>query len=391
MRKAIIDNKIAAYTKASKKEKTSILNELVSSTGGDRKSIIKRLNRPLHKKRRAKHKGKSPPRGRPRKYGADVEAALAYIWEAYDCPSAERLYGELNEAVRIFKRDHMWDFLPTTTDNLLSMSLGSMKLRTVAMAQKKGLMRGLSTTRPSDIKLAIPIFTGDWSNRGLGHGQIDTVVHSGPKLMGTMAYTVNFVDSVTYWQEPIAQLEKSEKATVASMKKLQERLPFPLRGLHPDTGSEFINWTTKAWCDKEGIELTRSRPHKKNDNCFIEQRNNVVVRKYVGYERYDCQEAVKALNELYTTLRLYLNFFQPTFKLTDKAPRISSKGYRRVYDDPATPLQRLLALPDAEVPAKTKASLKKQYEALNPKLLRDRIQTLTIKLQRIQRELGYHY
>jgi transposase InsO family protein len=166
--------------------------------------------------------------------------------------------------------------------------------------------------------------------------------------MGVMAYTVNYVDVATYWQEPVAQLDKTDAGTIESLRVIARRLPWPLRGLHPDSGSEFINRAGIAWCKHRRIELTRSRPSKKNDNCYVEQRNLVVVRKYVGYERYDCVDAVIAMNELYETLLLYLNFFQPTFKLQGKAKRVDcdnkqyTKPYRRVYDKPKTPNRRVL-------------------------------------------------
>lgn len=122
--------------------------------------------------------------------------------------------------------------------------------------------------------------------------------------------------------------------------------------------------------------------------CFVEQRNLVVVRKYVGYERYDCTEAVKAMNELYEVLRLYLNFFQPTFKLQGKEKQLNGR-YKRIYDKPQTPYKRVLQRKDIDQP--TKDRLSTQYETLNPKVLRDRIQALTSKPERTQREQGYHF
>jgi hypothetical protein len=240
------------------------------------------------------------------------------------------------------------------------------------------------------------VFFGSWDYKGPGHGQVDTVVHSGPKLMGSMVYTVNYIDVATYWQEPVAQLNKGERATTGSLATIQQRLPFPLAGLHPDSGSEFINMVGVTWAREQDIELTRSRPHKKNDNCYIEQRNLVVVRKYIGYERYDCAEAVEVMNELYEVLRLYLNFFQPTFKLVGKQKRVdptggkqTAKPYKRVYDQVRTPYQRVLARED--IGQDIKDRLTAQYETLNPKVLRDKIQALTSKLERTQRQLGYHY
>jgi hypothetical protein len=290
----------------------------------------------------------------------------------------------------------MWPYGKQSTEQLAQMSLGAMKVRCVTMAKKRGLMRGIATTHSGELLKSVPVFFGSWEHKGPGHGQVDTVVHSGPKLMGSMAYTVNYIDVATYWQEPVAQLNKGERATVESLKTIQGRLPFRLAGLHPDSGSEFINQVGIPWCENQGIELTRSRPHKKNDNCYVEQRNLVVVRKYVGYERYDCAEAVAAMNELYETLRLYLNFFQPTFKLVGKQKRITpgdgkqaAKPYKRVYDQIRTPYERVLTREDVDQDIKDRLII--QYEGLNPKVLRDKIQALTRKLERTQRELGYHY
>lgn len=387
----IIHDKLSAYITATPAEKTALITSIVTVTGMQRKAVIRALNR-----ERTRSNWQAPPRlGRPKVYTAETDAALAWTWEQYDYPSAERLHGEIAEAIRIFIRDGMWHYSEAVTEQLGNMSLATMKRRTVAMAKQRGLMRGASTTRSGPLLKSVPVFFGSWAKKGPGHGQVDTVVHSGPKLMGTMAYTVNYVDIATYWQEPVAQLSKEEAPTVGSLQVIARRLPWKLRGLHPDSGSEFINEAGIAWCKQRHIELTRSRPNKKNDNCYIEQRNLVVVRKYVGYERYDCHEAVTAMNELYDTLRLYLNFFQPSFKLQSKVKRAKTDGkqaakpYKRIYDTPKTPYKRVLERLDIDQAAKDK--LAAQYERLNPKLLRDRIQVLTTQLERAQREQGYHF
>jgi hypothetical protein len=392
MKKTIIQEQLPSYIKSSLPQKTLIISSICQISGMHRKAIVRAL-----KREQSRSVYKSPPKfGRPKYYTAETDAALAFIWEQYDYPSAERLHPIIVEAIRIFSRDNMWHYSKSATKQLLNMSLGSMKVRTVRFAKNRGLMRGISTTHSSELLKSIPVFFGSWKNKGSGYGQVDTVVHSGPKLMGSMAYTVNYVDVTTYWQEPVAQLNKSERSTTASLITIQARLPFPLIGLHPDSGSEFINEVGNKWCEEQHIDLTRSRPNKKNDNCFIEQRNLVVVRKYVGYERYDCQEAVVAMNELYEVLRLYINFFQPTFKLIGKQKRVNisngkqtAKPYKRVYDKICTPYERVLKRED--IKQTVKANLTKQYEQLNPKTLRDTIKVLTIKLERTQRELGYHY
>jgi hypothetical protein len=380
------------YFKSSVVEKTAIIDSIVGATGMNRKAVIKALAR-----ERKRSKWDLPEtRGRPRIYTNETEAALAFVWEQFDYPCAERLYDEIAEAVRIFRRDGMWDYGEHATDQLQSMSLGAMKIRCVSMAKKRGLLRGISTTKSGELLRSVPVFFGSWSSKGTGYGQVDTVVHSGPKLMGTMAYTVNFTDVATYWQEPIAQLNKGERATNESLEAIKKRLPFPMVGLHPDSGSEFINKVGVPWCKDNNIDLTRSRPSKKNDNCYVEQRNRVVVRKYIGYERYDCKEAVDVMNELYEALRLYVNFFQPTYKLVGKEKRVlkadgtqASKPYKRTYDKVRTPYQRVLDRDD--VNDKVKQKLTKQYESLNPKLLRDTIKALTTKLHKTQRDQGYHF
>lgn len=391
MQKSIIQEQLQAYLKATLPEKSAIITSVCQVSGMHRKAAIRAF-----KREQLRSSWKARPRlGRPKYYTAETDAALAFVWEQYDYPAAERL-PVMSEAIRIFIRDGMWRYGEAATEQLRGMSLGAMKVRCVAMAKTRGLLRGISTTRAGELLRSVPVFFGSWDHKGPGHGQVDTVVHSGPKLMGSMVYTVNYIDVATYWQEPVAQLNKGEQATTDSLATIQERLPFPLAGLHPDSGSEFINLVGVAWAREQAIELTRSRPHKKNDNCYVEQRNLVVVRKYVGYERYDCAEAVEVMNELYGVLRLYLNFFQPTFKLVGKQKRISPrdgkqavKPYKRIYDQVRTPYERVLARDDIDQVVKDR--LAAQYESLNPKLLRDRIQALTSKLERTQRELGYHF
>lgn len=384
MQKNIIVEHLQEYVAAAHVRKTEILDHVCFTTGMQRKAVIRAFSR-----EQTRSNWKAPSRlGRPKMYTSETETALAWIWEQYEHPSAERLKEELPEAVRIFKRDGMWQFDAPTTSQLLSMSLGAMKVRTTSMAKRRGLLRGVSTTHPGSLLRSVPVFFGSWAAKGAGHGQVDTVVHSGEKLIGTMAYTVNYVDVATYWQEPVAQLDKTAPATIASVRTIARRLPWRLKGMHPDSGSEFINELAVEWFKRRHIELTRSRPGKKNDNAYIEQRNLVVVRKYVGYERYDCEEAVVVMNELYETLRLYLNFFQPTFKLVSKERRPNG-GYKRHYDIPKTPYRRVLERADIDQAVKDR--LTAQYETLNPKVLRDTIQALTRKLGRTQRAQGYRF
>ena len=398
------------YRFGDKAKRGEILDLLESVLHRPRKSLIRSMNNLLDHQDKKKHRSSKNPHtfnqaanrilprkpGRPRKYLAETDAALRYIWEAYNFPCAERLYPEIKEAIRIFARDEEWDYSIAATEQLQNMTLSSMRVRLVRFAHNDGLMRGFSTTRTSELLNAIPIFHGDWTKKPLGYGQIDTVVHSGAKLQGTMVYTVNFVEMQTYWVVLKAQLGKDADTTTNSIKRIEQELPFRLRGLHPDSGDEFINSTLISWIKKKNsqripehqIELTRSRPSKKNDNCNVEERNNELVRKYIGYERYDCREAVKILNELYHNLCLYNNFFQPTYKLTKKY-RKSNGQYVRQYDEPRSPFRRLLER--NEISNEIKMELLKQYNGLNPRKLLVRIRILTTKLRKVQQELGYHF
>ncbi len=383
--KEIIIEQIEDYLKANKLEKKIIIDSVVKITNMHRKSVIRAFSR-IAKERKVKNPSKL---GRPKLYTAETEAALAFVWEIYNYPSAERIIDELPNAIRILKRDKMWNYSKQATDQLLSMSLGSMKLRTVAMAKKRHLMRGTSTTQSGPLLKSIPTFFGDWSLKGVGYGQVDTVVHCGSELYGSMAYTVNYVDVATYWQEPVAQLDKNAEVTLTSLQTIARRLPWRLKGIHPDSGSEFINQYCANWCKKRNIELTRSRSNKKNDNCYIEQRNLTTIRRYIGYDRYDSQQAVDLINQIYSVLRLYINFFQPSFKLQGKEKVIDQQGKqivkrtKKIYDKPKTPYKRVLERPD--VSQKVKDELTRQYETLNPKTLRDIIEELTIKLERTQK------
>lgn len=377
------------YHKATKSGKTVILDSLVSTTGANRKSIIRAFA--------SKYKAKRPikKRGRPRRFTGEVNAALKTIWDIYNHPCGERLHVAMPEAVRILKRDGMWLYNSTVTELLLSMSLATIKRRVNRLAHEAGLARGISTTNSAEsVKKLVPVFYGNYATKGLGYGEIDTVVHSGPKLMGVMAYSLTFVDMETYWVEPIAQYDKTAEVTMRSLQLVRQRLPWRLKGIHPDSGSEFINYQLHGYCKKHHIELARSRPYKKNDNCHVEERNRHVIREYTGYSRYDHPEVVVVLNELYEAVRLYINFFQPVFKVTRKEVYVNENGMqvkkktKKTYSL-KTPYQRALECPLVDKHVKQK--LTKQYELLNPKLLSDRIDLLQRKVNKLQKQLGYNF
>jgi len=373
----LVCSALKRYLKASKEEKTKILDELTANMGMERKSVIRSLGR----EQRRDHSKQPPKRGRKETYGPNVTIALEEVWEISRELCAERLRGILEDYVTTLQRFNQWSHSKDTTELLLKMSMGTLKNR-IGNFKKARSPHGVSTTKPALLKEMIPVRTGPWENPRPGDGEIDTVVHCGSTLIGSMAYTVNYLSIATGWTEAAAQMDKGQIRTRESIKTIRARLPFPMTGLDPDSGSEFINWHCKEWCDEEGIELTRSRPNHKNDNAHIEQKNYSGVRKLLGYSRIETEEAVALMNELYAgPWRLYFNFYQPVMKCIEKK-RVGSK-YVRKYDEPKTPYQRVLLHKD--IPQSVKDELTKIKESLNPLQLKKEVDTLVTKILKTAR------
>ena len=200
--------------------------------------------------------------------------------------------------------------------------------------------------------------------------------HDGGTAAGDYCQTLDLTDIATTWTETMAVRNKAQTWVFAALKKLRKNLPFPLLGIDSDNGSEFINKYLMDYCKEEKLSFTRSRPYRKNDNCFVEQKNYSVVRRAVGYGRYDTEAQLALLNELYATLRLYTNFFQPTMKLKSKE-RVGSKVTKR-YDEAQTPYQRVLAAP--QVSEADKQRLRARYKTLNPAALKRKLMRLQDQL-----------
>jgi hypothetical protein len=241
--------------------------------------------------------------------------------------------------------------------------------------QKRRLKRRLyGTTRPGSLlKHQIPIKTEHWDVRTSGYLEIDLVSHSGASAAGEFLHTLDGVDIQTTWVERQAVMGKSRHRVVQAMTTIEAQLPFALRGVDSDNGSEFINDHLLTWCQDrptgQQVPFTRSRPYKKDDNAHVEQKNWTHVRKLVGWERYDTGAALAALNALYADLRLFQNLFQPSMKLVRKV-RVGSRLLRH-YDRPQTPFERVRACPEAD-PAKV-AALQRVLETTDPFVLSQRI------------------
>jgi len=321
------------YKKATKPEKGRILDEFTQATSLHRKAAIRLFNR-----RNTKAKKRC---GRPRRYGVRIVEELKMVWEASDRLCSKRLHPFLPEFIKVLRRCGESKMTAEIEAELCLMSPATID-RLLHPWKQKGGRRSFSTTRPGSLlRSAIPIRTfTDWQENRPGFVEVDLVAHCGESMEGFYLNTLMAVDVATGWSEFIGVWGKGQQRVGTSIHHLRERLPFPLLGLDSDNGSEFINQDLARWCHNEGITFTRSRPYKKNDNCFVEQKNGNIVRRVIGRDRYSSKQAYETLNRVYYILRLYVNFFQPAMKLVSKT-RHGAKVHR-VYDTAQTPFQRVL-------------------------------------------------
>jgi len=375
------------YQRLSKKEKTIFLNEFIQLTGYNRsyaaralriKEVLGYMNigakrvRLVRDKRKIKRKKKI--------YDQDVLVALKKIWKIGDYICSKRLALFLSEIIPILEKWGEIKLDAKIRKKLFEISASSID-RLLADIRKRYQLKGRSTTKPGTLlKKAIPIKTfADWDEAKPGFFEVDLVSHDGGAVRGDFNQSLNFTDISTGWDEMIAVKNKAQVWVFAGIRRIEVRLPFSILGIDSDNGAEFINAHLIRYCEEHKITFTRSRPYRKNDSCFVEQKNWSVIRRAVGYARYDTDKELNILNELYSHLRLYVNFFQPVRKLIKKE-RIGSKVIKR-YDEAKTPYKRVLASPDIEDEIKMK--LKSQYDMLNPAELKRKITKLQNKLLKL--------
>jgi hypothetical protein len=359
------------YLNSDRRRKNELLNHAQMVTGMSRKHLIRWLNR------RAPEAAAAPiRRGRPRRYGPELERHLQRLWLALEQPCGKKM-AVLVPAVLGKYRRHA----PDMNDELARQAamIGAATLDRMARAWK--VQRGLCLTKaPTSqwYKSAIPVQPKDWNVSAPGRVQVDTVSHCGDSGHGAFASTLTMTDIHTHWTEMRATWTKNHQGIIRAFDDIERNLPFSLETVKFDSGSEFMNFavigfvrSTHLIHRKNKIEVFRSRPYRKNDNCYVEQKNLTHVRQFIGYDRIDCPSATKILDEIYRELWCpFLNFFMPTFKLLRKE-RIGSR-IRKDYEKPKTPYQRILECPEVTEVQKTK--LKEQYESLDPFELKVRIE-----------------
>jgi hypothetical protein len=326
------------YRQAARVEKGRILDEFCRVTGYHRKSALRLLNGPPP--------GRRPPprRRRAPRYGTRAIQVLAAIWRAAGYPWSVRLKALLPLWLRWARL--RFRLTPPLEQQLLALSPRQMDRRLAPYRQQ--VQRGrYGRTKPGTLlKHHIPLRTDRWDVSVPGFTEVDLVAHSGESGDGEFLHSLNLTDIHTTWVETRAVLGRGQIGVQQALEEMRQALPFRLRGIDSDNGSEFINAHLVRYCQAQGIQFTRGRPYKKDDNAHVEQKNWTHVRKLMGYVRYESREALTVMNGLYRSdLRLFQNLFLPSVKLVQKV-RVGSR-IRRVYDRPQTPLERVLACPEA--------------------------------------------
>jgi len=365
------------YCKVTRKERSQLLDQMQHVTRLNRKTLIRRMNSEIARKPRRKQRGET--------YGHDVDDALRVISETLDYICAERLTPHLVPTAKDLTAHSELDLSPGLLEKLgrISVSTVQRRLKKFARLDQRRLPRRQGPRQRNPVTRNIPTKRIPWDEQEPGHFEVDLVHHCGPSPSGHYVHTMQMIDVATGWSERAAVLGRGQLVMEDAFRRILRRLPFAVREIHPDNGSEFFNHhLVRFWRDVvKGVRLSRSRPWHKNDNRFVEQKNSTLVRAYLGDARFDSVDQTNVLNQLYEKMWLYYNFFQPVMRMTEKTI-ISTKDQghrvRRSYDTPQTPFQRLCAT-DA-ISNTQRCQLQRLRDETNPRLLRQQIYDLLDQL-----------
>lgn len=389
-RKEITLSMAQQYRGSSRSDKTKILDELIKSTGFNRKYAIHLLchwgkatyiqtDKELLKLVAGKWP-KKPKQVKKPLYGPEIDVSLEKLWVLFDAMCGKRLASAIKDNLDWLKLDSRLKIPADHWDHLAKISPASMD-RHLKKLREQNKLKGLSHTKPtSALKNLIPIRTGaDWHDVEPGHFQMDTVGHDGGISSGQFCFTLNAIDVFSGWTEPRAMRNKAKKWAVEAFSDIHKELPFEMKSVHVDNGGEFINISMADACIKLHVDMTRSRPNRKNDNCYVECRNDDVVRHFVGYFRFSTEEAFLALDRVWRAASPLINYFYPSMRLLEKK-RVGAKVVKK-HDTPKTPYQRLLDRPDMPESVKIKLKNKKAtLDLINLKLNLDKAVDDLLKL-----------
>ena len=334
------------YVAAASKDKRRILEEFIAATGYHDKSAIRALNSPSKPKSRQ-------TRRRPSLYDEAARGALIVLWEASDRICGKRLKALLPILLPALERNGHLKLEEEIRHKIVSMSAATID-RLLQMPRRTTRTRKLARVVPEPRRRIKMRTFADWNEPLPGSMEMDLVAHCGEVNRGSYVHSLVLTDIASGWTEAAPIVVREGTLVVETLERIRVGLPFALRALDVDNGSEFVNNRLIEYCLGHGIELTRARPYRKNDQAWIEQKNGAVVRKLLGYRRFEGLAAARAITRLYAASRLFVNFFQPSFKLAAKQ-RDGAKVAKR-YHPPQTPCERLLQAESVPMAAKIKLS-----------------------------------
>jgi hypothetical protein len=364
------------YYAADRKERGRLLDEMRSITGLHRKALIRLMHSDLKRKLRQKQRGRT--------YGSDVEDALRIIRESYDGICAERLAGNLGKMAQQLQEHGEMVVTEGLLAQLQSISLATIKRKLSRIRQDEPRLKRSRPFGRNEVARSIPMRRIAWDEPTPGHFETDLVHHCGSVADGQYVHTLQMVDVTTGWSERRAILGRSQLVVQDAFRHIRMRLPFPVLEIHPDNGSEFLNQPlTVVWAELfPKAEFSRSRPYQKNDNRFVEQKNDSLVRNYFGFERLDTVSHVQLMNQIYDKMWLYYNFFLPVLRLKSKellGPAGSLNKIKRHYDVAQTPFDRLCAAQALSSPQQI--PLQQLRKNTNPRQLHREIDVLLDQLR----------
>ena len=356
------------YQQANRQERGQLLAEMEQVTELHRKSLIRLLQGNLSRRPRQRERG--------RVYESEVDEALRVIAESLDYICPERLTPNL-----VWMAEQLAHHQELHLSESLRVKLGQISVSTVGriltrLRQDQPRLPRKGPEQANQVARDIPMKRIPWNEPEPGHLETDLVHHGGPDPSGQYVHTLQLIDVTTGWSERAAVLGRSYVVMADAFRRIVERLPFPIREIHPDNGSEFLNQhLVRFFKDTiQGVKLSRSRPYYKNDNRFVEQKNATLVRAYLGHDRLDTVAQTLALNHLYELMTLYYNLFQPVMRLVQKTVIVNddqTTRLKRRYDLAQTPFDRLCATP--AISTQRRAQLDRRRDQTNPRQLRQEI------------------
>jgi hypothetical protein len=327
--------------------------------------------------RQGERRQRSAFRPRRRIYDEAVREALILVWECSDRICGKRLKSLVPTLIEAMERYGHLRLSDEVRSHLLSMSAATIDRLLRTFRDRAGGRKRRRTIASASLRRSVPVRTfSDWHDPPPGFFEADLVAHSGPRANGSFIQTLVLTDIATGWTECMPLLFREQTLLTDVLSQMRARLPMDVLGFDTDNDSVFMNTTVKDYCVENRIEFTRSRPYRKNDQAWVEQKNGAIVRRIVGYRRFEGLDAAAELSRLYETVRLFVNYFQPSFKLAEK--QRDGAQVRKRYHKPATPYQRLLD--DPRTSADVRLQVGYVYATLDPVRLLHDIRTSQQKL-----------